>query len=703
MKLLHPFNLLFLIPIFSFSQNYQLTSPDKKIAVTIAVSDNVSWSAKYGDETILLPSRLAMEFADGKNTGMKPKVTKTIPSTVKSVITSPVPVKNKYIREEYNELKVQFKGNYSIVFRAYNDGIAYRFITDFKDSVIVKNETAEFNFADNYQTAWPVNEPFGFAGMFPARPIPAGFGSANPPQNGMGLFGPPPSSNANGNKNNSGAPAAPPAGMPRMIQSPFTTSYEYLFRDSMLAAVKDTVGLPVYFSSAKAVKMVLVESDLHDYPNLFANGTGANSIKAVFPPYVVKEGTGGFGPSSTPAETADYIAHATGKRNYPWRALVISPDDKGLLENELVYKLSSAPVINTDWIQPGQVSWEWWHGSNLFNVDFKAGINTRSYKFYIDFASKYGVKYILIDAGWSKNPEVNIPEITSYGREKNVGVMLWMSWTDLTSDMHNILDTFQVWGVKGVKMDYMNRADQKMVNIFESVAQETAKRKMLIDFHGAYKPTGLNRTYPNVVNYEGVKGMEHTKLGSSRITPSHDVTLLFTRMVAGPMDYTPGALRNATSANFKNVSSEPMSMGTRAHQAAMYIMYDAPIQMLADNPVLYMREDEYTKFLTKIPTVWDTTIGIEGKIGQYAVMARKNGKRWFIGVLDDWSARALEVKTDFLEKGKKYNISIVADGVNADKYASDYTMQSKDIEGGDVVKLAVSPGGGWAAIITPLE
>jgi alpha-glucosidase len=309
----------------------------------------------------------------------------------------------------------------------------------------------------------------------------------------------------------------------------------------------------------------------------------------------------------------------------------------------------------------------------------------------------------LIDAGWSNNPEVNIPEITAYAGTKHVGVMLWMSWTDLMKDISKTLDTFQSWDVKGVKMDYMNRADQQMVNIFERVAVETAKRKMLIDFHGAYKPSGLNRKYPNVINYEGVKGMEHNKLGSTRITPSHDVTLLFTRMVAGPMDYTPGAMHNASSGNFRNISSEPMSQGTRVHQAAMYIMYDAPIQMLADNPVLYMREDAYTKFLTQIPTVWDTTIGVDGRIGQYAIMARKNGDRWFVGALGDWGKHTFDIHADFLMKDRKYKMTFLQDGINADNHPSDYEIKSQEITFGDDIKIMMASGGGWAAIIKPIE
>lgn len=699
----------FLFPGIVLGQNYTVKSPDKKVTINVTVKDDVKWSVTYNsDEVLLAPSRIALEFKGGKTLGNNPAVTKTRPSSVTTVIEAPVAIKNKRIPEEYNQLKVQFKGSFAITFRAYNDGAAYRFETSLPDKeLLVKNEIAEFNFPDNYQTAWPIDEPFSFAAMRPALPIAPGFGSANPPSGNFGMFGPPPSQANNNNKGpdvNVQPPPGPggPGGFPRLVQSPFTTSYEYLFRDSTVAMVRDTIGLPIYFSTRKGTKIVLTEADLYDYPNLFAKGKQGNGIEATFPPYIIKEG-GGFMGMSPPAETADYIAKTTGTRTYPWRALVISPDDKGLLENELVYKLSSPPVIPTDWIQPGQVAWEWWHASNLFDVDFRAGINTRSYQYYIDFASRYGVKYILIDAGWSNNPDVNIPEITKYAGGKNVGVMLWISWTDLTSGMDSILNRFQQWGVKGVKMDYMNRADQKMVNIFERVAQETAKRKMLIDYHGAYKPTGLHRKYPNVVNYEGVKGLEHNKLGSKRITPSHDIAIMFTRMVAGPIDYTPGAMYNATSANFRNIASAPMSQGTRAHQTAMYILYDAPIQMLADNPVLYMREDAYTKFITQIPTVWDKTIGVDGMIGRYAVLARKKDNNWYLGALNDWTNRNLDVSLNFLDAKKKYKLTIVQDGINADNYASDYKITSQEVSSSDKVKITMARGGGWAAILTPVE
>jgi len=672
------------------AQSFKVTSPDGKIVMQVTADNDIKWSVSYNGDIILQPSGIALEFASGRTLGTNALVKKHIISSVNQTITSPVPVKNKIIPEVYHQLDLQFKDNFNLTFRCYNDGVAYRFETMLKDSQTVKNETASFVFAGNYQTAWPHDEPFSLASLLQASTPQPGFGSKNP-EIARGFFGAPPPSSG-GNRN-----AAPPP-MPAMITNPLNTSYEYLFKDSILNAVADTVGLPVYISTDKGVKLVLLESDLYNYPNLFVKGSKADSLTAVFPRVVLKvETSGGMGRIS---ETADYIARVTGTRTYPWRAIAISPNDKTLLQNELVYKLSSPPVIATDWIRPGQVVWEWWHGSNLYGVDFRAGINTASYKYYIDFAEKYHVPYMLIDAGWRNNAAVNIPETTSYAKDKNVGVMLWMAWTDLLSNPEGILDTFSTWGVKGVKMDYMNRADQAMVNMFEKVAIETAKRKMLIDFHGAYKPVGLNRKYPNVVNYEGVKGLEHDKLGSTSITPSHDVNILFTRMVAGPMDYTPGALNNASYGNFRNISTEPMSQGTRAHQASMYVLYDAPIQMLVDNPVSYQQEDAYTRFITAIPTVWDTTIAIDGKMGQYAIVARRHNDNWYIGAMTDWSKRDFELPLNFLNSGN-YMVTSIEDGINADKHGADYRIKTSEVNNNSMLKITMQSGGGWVAILSP--
>ncbi len=708
--------LLFIAVNFTvMAKDYNITSPDNKTKIIVSVDGNISWSVLYGDEVLINPSKLALELENGMVLGENPKVKKEKIIGVNSVIKAAVPVKNKTIPEEYNQLKIDFNGNYSVTFRAYNDGVAYRFETSLKDEeVVIKNEVVEYNFPENIQVAWP-SSGGGMGGMrqMMATASEPGFGSKNPASGRRGGFGGAPGGGApggmpggaqNSNRPQMGGQGTPPSGggFPQMRErSPFSYSYEYLFGDSLVASVNEIAGLPIYFSSKEGTKMVVVESDLYDYPNMYMKGTGTNSMVGTFPQEVI--GTTALrSPMGGGNETADYIAKTKGTRTFPWRAMVISPNDAGLLESELVYKLATPSNFDASWVKPGQVAWEWYNGTNIYGVDFESGINTPTYKYYIDFAAKYGIPYLLIDAGWLNNDAVDIPEVIRYGQSKKVDIILWVAWTDMFGKVAEMLDQFSGWGAKGVKMDYMNRGDQQMVNFYEEMAAETAKRKMLLDFHGAYKPVGLNRKYPNVVNFEGVKGMENNKLGSTDITPSHDVTLLFTRMVAGPMDYTPGAVVTVAYGNFKNISSEPMSQGTRAHQAAMYIMYDAPVQMLSDNPTLYMREEPFLEFLTKIPTVWEKTIGVDGKIGQYAIMARKSGEKWYIGAMTDWSERSFEIPLNFLDN-KNYKVEILEDGVNANKRGVDYKIVNESVSPSDKLKIEMKQGGGWAAILTPVN
>jgi alpha-glucosidase len=409
-------------------------------------------------------------------------------------------------------------------------------------------------------------------------------------------------------------------------------------------------------------------------------------------------------------ELANYIASTKGTRTYPWRIVSISSDDKQILENNLVYQLSSPNILkDVNWIKPGKVAWDWWNANNIYGVDFKAGLNTETYKYYIDFASAFGLEYIILDEGWSRTTtdvlqarkEIDIEELVRYGASKNVGVILWTLWGPLDKDLDKILDKFMQWGAKGIKVDFMARADQYMVNYYERVADAAAKRKLLVDFHGAYKPVGLNRKYPNVISFEGVRGMENCKWEAS-ITPVHNVTLPFTRMVAGPMDYTPGAMINANKDNFRIVFTEPMSMGTRAHQASMYVLYESPLQMLADNPSNYWRDTAYTSFIASIPTVWDTTIALHAKAGQYLATARRNGNKWYIGAMSDFTKRQFKLPLSFLNNGN-YTMTFIADGANASRHASDYRKDNQIVSKGDTITINLESGGGWAAILTPVD
>jgi alpha-glucosidase len=406
-------------------------------------------------------------------------------------------------------------------------------------------------------------------------------------------------------------------------------------------------------------------------------------------------------------KAADYIAQTTGRRNFPWRVIAIAENDGDLITNDIIYRLGSPLALKeTDWIKSGKVAWDWWNANNIFGVDFKSGVNTATYKYYIDFASRYGLDYIILDEGWSVpadlfqiNPDMNIEELFAYAKEKNVGIILWMLWNALDKDFDRALDQFEKWGAKGIKVDFMQRDDQKMVNFYEKVAKAAAEHRLLVDFHGSYKPTGLRRAYPNVLTREGVRGLENNKW-SKDVTPKHDVTLPFIRMFAGPMDYTPGAMINATANDFRDIFNRPMSQGTRCHQLAMYVVFESPLQMLADSPSHYLKEPECMEFLSAVPTVWDETRELNAKIGEYVAVARKRGEAWYIGAMTNWTPRDLEFDLNFLGTGN-YKMMSWADGINADRYASDYKKQTRTVTGTEKLKVHLAPGGGWAAMLVP--
>ncbi len=634
-------------------EEYTLQSPNEKIIVKISLAENITWSVILNNVELIKPSKISLQLVNGKELSIEPSVKSTKKYSIDETIESPVPVKNKFIKNHFNELKLNFSGNYSVTFRAYDDGVAYRFETNLDEKEIeVEAETAEFNFTGNYRTFFPEES-----------------------------------------------------------SKEFISHYERVYKDTLIAGISDKqyCSLPVLFEAEKGIKLLITEADLYDYPNMFLSGTSGNSVTAVFPK-VILESKYINDRSEQIVKKANYIARTSGNRTFPWRTIIIAENDKKLLENEMVYKLSSPTEMkNTSWIKPGKVAWDWWNAWNIYGVDFVSGINANTYKYYIDFASEFGLDYIILDEGWSLTthdllhsiPEIDLKEIIDYGKQKNIGIILWVLWNALDKDMPGILDQFAKWGAKGIKVDFMQRADQYIVNYYERTAMEAAKRNLLVDFHGAYKPSGLTRKYPNVLSHEGVKGLENSKW-SNEITPKHDVTLPFARMVAGPMDFTPGAMINANKDNFRPVYSEPMSQGTRCHQAAMYVVYESPLQMFADNPSNYLMEPEYTKFVAQFPTTWDKTIGLDSKVGEYVAVARKKDNKWYIGAMTDWSKRELEIPLSFLEPGN-FNLENVEDGVNADKHASDYKLVKKEIKSTDILKIKLATGGGWAGIITSVK
>jgi alpha-glucosidase len=463
--------------------------------------------------------------------------------------------------------------------------------------------------------------------------------------------------------------------------------------------------LPAVVQVGEGASVAVAESDVDEYPGLWLKGTGGPGLAATFPPFALKDHKDTW--LNVPVtEAADYIAVTKGTRTYPWRVLGIVNEDKDLLTNSIVYLLESpSKISDTSWIKPGKVSWDWWNAWNVYGVDFKAGINTDTYKYYIDFAAKYQLPYIILDEGWYKHgdilaviPEVNMEELSAYAKQKNVGIILWAGWKELDEKLIPALDQFQKWGVQGIKVDFMQRSDQWMIEYFYRVCSEAAKRHILVDFHGDQKPATMTRTWPNLINTEGVRGMEWDKW-SAETDPKHSTTLPFTRMFLGPMDYTPGAMLNATKSDFRAVMNRPMSMGTRCQQLAMYVIYDAPLQMLSDSPSNYEREPEAMEFLKPVPSVWDDTKPLSGKISDYVVVARRSGNDWYVGAMTDWTPRDLDIDFSFLPDGE-FHMQSYEDGVNADRMGSDYKMKKTTVNKSTKLKVHLAPGGGFAAHLT---
>ena len=625
--------------------SYDLRSPDGRIEVRIRTAEQLRYDVVLKGRAVLENSTLALDV-DHKKLGVQPKVVDAKPRSYDQVVEPVVRQKFAKIRDHYNELRLKMDGDYSVVFRAYNEGVAYRFETSMPQSEVkVYIEEGGFNFSSNYVVYYPQEDSFF---------------------------------SHNERKY-----------LPQKLSE---ISHDFL---ATLPAVVDVGG---------GAKLAIAESDLESYPGLWLRGTGGFGLAATFPPYPLKVSLTGDRDERV-VESADYIAVTKGSRTFPWRVIGIADRDGDLLTNQIVYLLEQPSKIqDTSWIKPGKVAWDWWNANNVYGVDFKAGINTQTYKYYIDFAAKYGMPYIILDEGWYKLgnvlevvPEINMEELAAYARQKNVGIILWVIWKTLDDQLIPALDQFQKWGVKGIKVDFMQRSDQLLIDYFYRVSSECAKRKMLVDFHGDQKPATMTRTWPNLISTEGVRGMEWSKW-SAESEPKHNVTLPFTRMFLGPMDYTPGAMRNATKATFAPIHDQPMALGTRCHQLAMYVVYESPLQMLSDSPSNYLREPEIMDFLAPVPTEWDETKVLDARIAEYVVVARRNGKDWYMGAMSDWDPQTLDIDLSFLPDGN-FTMEAYQDGVNADRNASDYRKITTTVSRSTKLKLQLASGGGWAARI----
>ncbi len=627
--------------------NYSLKSPDNRIEVQIHVANRITYDVSLNNKLLVKGSSLSINI-DGKTLGENPQVKAAKKDSADRVLEPVVRQKFAKVRERYDELRLEMEGGYAVVFRAYPEGVAYRIETSLvSKNVKVFTEEAVFRFAADDTVFFPEEE-----NMF----------SHN--------------------------------------------ERKYLSRLLKDIPEKTFATLPAVVDAGDGVKIAVAESGVEDYPGLWLRGTGENALTATFEQYPLKEQLERDRDFKV-IEAADYIAVTQGTRVFPWRVLGIAEHDKDLIANPIVWLLEKpSQLTDASWIKPGKVAWDWWNANNVYGVDFKAGINTETYKYYIDFAAKNHLEYIILDEGWYKLgnvldvvPEINMEELLAYAKQKNVGVILWVVWKTLDDQLIPALDQYAKWGVKGIKVDFMQRNDQLLMNYYYKVSEECAKRKMLVDFHGAQRPASLTRTWPNLISTEGVRGMEWSKW-SAETEPKHNVTLPFTRMFLGPMDYTPGAMLNAQKTMFAPIFARPMALGTRCQQLAMYVVYESPLQMLSDSPSNYEREPESLEFLRAVPSTWDETIPLEGKISEYVAVARRSGREWYVGAMTDWTARDLEIDLSFLPAGN-FAMDAYRDGVNADHMASDYKKTTTQVSKTTKLRVHLAPGGGWAARIHP--
>ena len=640
-------------------KNYQVQSPNRDIKVEVTVADKVTF-AIVQDHSEVMNSAVSMTLQGGEVLGANPKVLKVTKTSVDKEIPSPF-YKKDVVKDIYNEMQISFRGNYGLVFRVYNDGVAYRFTTKRNEPIVISDEEAVYNFTSDYKT------------------FTAYVNSTKP-----------------------------------TFEEQFFNSFEQPYANETITGLNDKrlKILPLLVDLGDGRKICITEADLEDFPGMFLNNeTGKPSLKAVHAPYPkVKEQGGHNQLQMLVKERENYIAKTSGTRSFPWRAFIISRNDKELADCDMVYRLASPSRVNDiSWIKPGKVAWDWWNDWNLYGVDFRAGINNPTYKYYIDFAAEHGIEYVILDEGWAVNlqadmmqviPEIDLQELVDYGKSKNVGIILWAGYWAFARDMENVVKHYSDMGVKGFKVDFLDRDDQEMVNFVYKASEVCAKYKMLVDFHGVFKPTGLQRTYPNVLNYEGVNGLEQMKWSSEKEFDmvTYDVTIPFIRMIAGPMDYTQGAMRNAARGNHRSVNSEPMSQGTRCRQLATYVIFESPFNMLCDAPSNYRREKECTEFISNIPTIWDETVSLAGKVSEYVAIARRHGNDWYIGALTNWTPRELDLDLSFLGEGD-YTLELFKDGINADRAARDYKKEVIPVPTDRKLKIHMAPGGGYAARI----
>lgn len=648
--------MLSIISASAANKTYELKSPDGRLNVKVEAGEGLGYSLEHDGDLLMSGSHIGMYTTTGEVFGGIQPVQKVTRRSVNEIIPTII-YKKAQVEDVYNELTLKFK-HFSVIFRAYDDGMAYRFVSHLKGQYEIEHEMADFGFPQDWNM-W----------------------------------------------------VAYVTQHTETLEAQYFNSFENTYTFAPLSQWnKDRIAfLPLMVDGPNGKKIVIAESDLTDYPGMYLyNGHSETALQGRFAPYPKEVKQGGHNNLQMLVQSREeYIAKCDGPQEFPWRIISVSENDIQMADNDMVYRLADPadPAADWSWVKPGKVAWDWWNDWNIDGVDFVSGVNNNTYKYYIDFASANGIEYVILDEGWAVNgvadlfqvvPEIDLEMLVQYASERNVGLILWAGYWAFDRDMEKVCKHYSDMGIKGFKIDFMDRDDQYMTAFHHRAASTAAKYKLIVDFHGTYKPVGLSRTYPNVVNYEGVHGLEQMKWSPASVDQvTYDVTIPYIRMMAGPMDYTQGAMRNASIYNYHPVNNEPMSQGTRCRQLAQYVIFDSPLNMLCDSPSSYMREKECLDFIAGVPTVWDETRGISGEVGKYIALARRSGNDWYVGAMTDWSSRELVLDLTFLPEGE-YDVEIYRDGANAYRIARDYRKEVKQLPSDRKLTINMAPGGGCA-------
>lgn len=635
-----------ILTIFSIGKaQYSVSSPHSKVEARVEVGTEVNYSVYFNGKQVISNSVIRFEFKQAPPMGDDMTVIKTSAIDINETWT-PVLKRTSTILNNCKELTLQMQEKkfprrmMNLVFRVFDDGVAFR--TEFIGSgnnhdYVITEENVAFNFTADH-TCWAANH---------------------------------------GN---------------------YRSSQENEYFKRKLSDLTDqmVLGLPMTIKVADDCYAAITEANITDYAGMYLKVGHSKSGFSVHSQ---------LAPLPNEKENGDKVKFKF-PHNTPWRVIMLGDAPGRLIESEIIMNLNEpCAIADPSWIKPGLSAWDhWWSG--------EVKVDNETIRKYIDLAAEMGWPYMVIDWQWygmfnkpeaditKVAPQLDMPALLSYAKSKNVRCWVWLYHTDINrADWDKACALYESWGIAGVKIDFMDSDDQEMVNWYHRIVTTAAKHHLMVDFHGAYKPDGYRRTYPNLVTREGVLGNEYNKW-SLRITPEHMVTLPFTRMLAGPMDFTPGGFLNRTPEKFQNTTPAQVQ-GTRALQLAQFVVYDSPFTVVCDSPENY-KGQEGTEFLKKVKTLWDDTKILNGQVGEFITTARRSGNDWFIGSMTNSETRSMEIKLDFLNEGK-YTMVAFEDAPDAAVNAEKVMRRSRIVDKGDVITIRMAPGGGFAAYLVPVK